>query len=501
MDTYVAPYHTRIFRWDGSGAAAVELGNLGTNVYPLSSTSTAHAAAINDAGTAAGYAKKWDGSVDKGYRAVRWDSSVAAATELGNLGTDPSGVTHSMAYAINDAGVAVGVARKYDGSGVDMGLRAVRWDASSTAAVELGNLGANIRGDMRIVPFAVNNAGTAVGHVAIHDDADNIVDARAVRWDASGAATKLGNLGTDAADNTITSARAINAAGTAIGYSSKYDDSGNYMGYRAVRWEASGTAATELDNLGADPSGTATPIAINDAGTIVGTGTKFNSFDRAAIRWDASGTAATQLGNLGTDQYIGPSDINNAGIAVGFAAKYDNSGTRYLGQRAVYWGLDGAAVDLNTLIDPSIGWTLYKATDISDTGWIAGAGFVDPDGAGGQASFRRLFLMHVPATAVGAPGDYNHNGAVDAADYIVWRKTEGSVNGYNEWRANFGASFGPGSGATIPSAVPLSATVPEPATLVLMLLTAIAISLGRHTRAQPVSKLVRASDMPLIHPV
>jgi hypothetical protein len=137
-------------------------------------------------------------------------------------------------------------------------------------------------------------------------------------------------------------------------------------------------------------------------------------------------------------------------------------------------------VDLNTLIDPTIGWTLYKATDISDTGWIAGAGFFDPDGSGGLREVRRLFLMRVPATAAGLPGDYNNDGAVDAADYVVWRKTDGSTNGYNEWRANFGASFGPGSGATIPSAVP------EPATLVLQLLIAIGISRGRHTRAHPV---------------
>ena len=83
---------------------------------------------------------------DLGHRAVRWDASGTAATELGNLGTDANGVTQSVAVAINDAGTAVGYADKYDDSGVCLGDRAVRWDASGTAATELGNLGTDIGG-------------------------------------------------------------------------------------------------------------------------------------------------------------------------------------------------------------------------------------------------------------------------------------------------------------------------------------------------------------------
>ena len=94
---------------------------------------------VNTAGTAVGYADRYDASgAYKGFRAVRWG---AGATELGNLGTDTSGVTEAQAYAINSAGTAAGYADKYDGSGTYFGNRAVRWDASGTAATELGNLG------------------------------------------------------------------------------------------------------------------------------------------------------------------------------------------------------------------------------------------------------------------------------------------------------------------------------------------------------------------------
>jgi hypothetical protein len=71
----------------------------------------------------------------------------------------------------------------------------------------------------------------------------------------------------------------------------------------------------------------------------------------------------------------------------------------------------------------------------------------------------------------GIPGDYNQNGTVDAADYVVWRKTDGSSAGYNLWRNNFGEPAGSGSGASA------NATVPEPATLVMLILVAVGMGL------------------------
>jgi len=52
------------------------------------------------------------------------------------------------------------------------------------------------------------------------------------------------------------------------------------------------------------------------------------------------------------------------------------------------------------------------------------------------------------------PGDYNQDGTVDAADYIVWRKVDGTQAGYDTWRENFGVTL-PGSGGG-------SNQVPEP---------------------------------------
>jgi hypothetical protein len=76
----------------------------------------------------------------------------------------------------------------------------------------------------------------------------------------------------------------------------------------------------------------------------------------------------------------------------------------------------------------------------------------------GMTSFSGEFTI-VPAI----PGDFNFDGSVDAADYVVWRKTEGSAADYNWWRSHFGQTAG--SGAALPSR-PLPA-VPEPACLAL----------------------------------
>lgn len=393
---------TRAVRWDASGAAATELGNLGTN---NSGITTSLAFAINTAGTAVGAAEKYVSGSDKGNRAVRWNASGTAATELGNLGTDSSGITSSQALALNTGGTAVGYAYKY-ASGINRGDRAVRWGASGTAATELGNLGTDSSGFTSSRTDAINSVGTAVGY-AFKYASGSAMGYRAARWDASGsAATELGNLGTDSTGFTNSYANAVNAAGTAVGIATRYE-SGINKGDRAVRWDASGTAATELGNLGTDSDGVTNSgvFAINTAGTAVGAADKYVSGINkggCAVRWDAFGTA-TELGNFGTDSsgftYSSASAINTAGIAVGYAEDYDSNGTD-LGPRAVAWGLDAVAIDLNTLLDPGSGWVnLSDARGISDTNWVTGVGRFDPDGTGGQAPYDRMFLLDISQTA------------------------------------------------------------------------------------------------------
>jgi hypothetical protein len=285
---------SRPVRWNASGTAAIEMANLGT-----SSSGFAAGAAwcINNSGMAAGAIRKFELGVDKGGRAVRWNASGTVATELGNLGLSSDGLTDNYASDISAVGTAVGIALKYD-AGIYKGERAVRWDASSTAATELGNLGTNRNGETTTHVNAINTRGTSVGWAWKHDAAGDYTGANvAVRWDASGtAATELGNLDIDSSPTHYTTAYAydINDSGAAVGMAVKYDNAGINEGSRPVRWDPSSTAAIELGLLGTDLYGLQEGHAgaINAAGIAVGDVSYIRpdgASDQRAVAWGPDG--------------------------------------------------------------------------------------------------------------------------------------------------------------------------------------------------------------------
>jgi hypothetical protein len=76
------------------------------------------------------------------------------------------------------------------------------------------------------------------------------------------------------------------------------------------------------------------------------------------------------------------------------------------------------------------------------------------------------------------PADFNGNGTVDAADYIVWRKgisVAPTQENYNIWRTHFGQTSSSGTVAST------NATIPEPTTLALLMLvtTSCCVRRGR----------------------
>jgi hypothetical protein len=80
-----------------------------------------------------------------------------------------------------------------------------------------------------------------------------------------------------------------------------------------------------------------------------------------------------------------------------------------------------------------------------------------------QPGFTGLDIGFAPPA--GITGDYNHDGKVDAADYVIWRKTGiNGAQGYTDWRSNFGTG-GPGAGSGLGGA-----SVPEPASAVLLVI-------------------------------
>jgi hypothetical protein len=76
-------------------------------------------------------------------------------------------------------------------------------------------------------------------------------------------------------------------------------------------------------------------------------------------------------------------------------------------------------------------------------------------------------------------GDFNDDGVVDAADYVVWRDGLGTIyaqSDYDEWRANFGQTGGRG--------ISMSSAVPEPDAWKWLALVAICCDLRRRQSEQ-----------------
>jgi hypothetical protein len=116
-------------------------------------------------------------------------------------------------------------------------------------------------------------------------------------------------------------------------------------------------------------------------------------------------------------------------------------------------------------------------------------GYVGYEGIGAEnAAAGHVYALgyeSVPNTAIAAgdgipflfPGDFNEDRTVDAADYVVWRKLGGNELSYNTWRANYGKTFGDGSG------IPLGSSVPELSSLYLLAAGATGLSMYRGRRS------------------
>lgn len=179
--------------------------------------------------------------------------------------------------------------------------------------------------------------------------------------------------------------------------------------------------------------------------------------------------------------FFDPDDLNDNNAA-GYARIGANGITGYVGDTLLTFdnGLDVIASVFAHEIAHNLG------LDHTSSGI---ANLMSPQGTSQQLSSTQIATarasnfarMYTPPTAL--PGDYNGNGKVDGADYVLWRNG-GTGKTYAEWRSNFGQTAGSGnftgSGDSI-SPAGISA-VPEPNSI-LYLLAALPIAIASRRRA------------------
>lgn len=177
---------------------------------PLPGDTASVAYAINNAGQAVGYS-----SGPAGERAVSWSAAGQVAALAGPA------ADLSQAHAINQRGDAVGVV------GSSTGSRATLWQAGG-AAVAL----APLPGFRASQAASINATGDVVGYSATTAD-----ERRATLWGATGAPVDLGVL----AGGSLSQAFGINDRGAVVG------SSGTSEGMRAFLW----TGTTGMQDLNA----------------------------------------------------------------------------------------------------------------------------------------------------------------------------------------------------------------------------------------------------------
>ena len=190
--------------------------------------------------------------------------------------------------------------------------------------------------------------------------------------------------------------------------------------------------------------------AVNSGGTLGGTGTIGDGLDPLLVSINAGGTLAPGA-SVGTLTVNG--DVTFADATSSFKVEADgNTTTSDLLAVTGNLTLNGASLAAS-LLSGSVPSGPY--TIATYTGTLAGT-FTAPSGIAVDYSTAGQIKMTI--NSLGVTGDYNANGVVDAADYVLWRKTPasfGGAGGYDTWRSRFGNTSGSGSLAG-------AGAVPEP---------------------------------------
>jgi len=199
--------------------------------------------------------------------------------------------------------------------------------------------------------YGINAHGVVVGSVVIGPG-----ELRGFRYE-NGGLTILNALGT----GNLGAAYDINDAGTVVGTSNLSEDF--HAPFHPVSYDKHDSTPHDLGTLANYEVNGAE--VINNAGQIAGYSEAMNGGEHAFLYQN---NVMTDLGSL-DGLFLDVGDINEQGVLVGTASSPDKDGA------FIY--LNGALVELSSLIDAALGWEIQVASGINDAGQIVGYGCKD----------------------------------------------------------------------------------------------------------------------------
>ncbi|MGA2266120.1 MAG: PEP-CTERM sorting domain-containing protein [Phycisphaerae bacterium] len=267
----------------------------------------------------------------------------------------------------------------------------------------------------------------------------------------------------------------ISDSGVAVGtVDGPYNGDLDVFSRSAVRWDSTG-AQTVLGNLGVNSVGfpSSGADAIDRTGNAVGWSQTFDAGDNATthtVRWDVSSTTPTVLSETPSGYGYSTSNTNSAGTTVSIVGKYDKDGN-WMGTRGMRQNAgDPTPTELSGVIDVGFSW----ARAINEAGIIVGGicnnySWNDTDNPYGSGDA-------VYWDANGVPVDLNT--LIDPNS--GWMLADATAISDTDWVAGWGFYTDPnGDGSTIVRLYSLQ--IPEPATMTLLALGALAL-LRKHRR-------------------
>ncbi len=161
-----------------------------------------------------------------------------------------------------------------------------------------------------------------------------------------------------------------------------------------------------------------------------------------------SGTIAVNTGILSFDSSL--SLATTSTIQFQLSGTTPGSGFGNLNQTGTPTFAGALKITLGPGFAPAIGnsFNLFDWTNIGSASGAFTSFQLPPLASGLKWDTSQLYASGVIAVATGLPGDFNQNGVVDAADYVLWRDNLAATytqNDYNVWRTHFGQTGGSGA--------------------------------------------------------
>jgi hypothetical protein len=372
-------------------ATAASASALGTYEYapiaiePLAGQTHSRAYGLNNAGQVAGRSFNYDDVSQKAVdrKAFVWDP-LRGPRSLPTLSGE-SGV-----WGLSNSGQASGFA--YTAGGLS---HAVRWNTAPTPATiaDLGTLtnASTLQPGPTSTAYDLNDHGDVTGYADVPNEAGDFTPFHATFYTDAGGLQDLGTFDT---------VNPYYQYGYSISYSANTDgqvvglaDTSGWL-FRPFIYDAAG-GLRELQIDPAYPTGEWYAVAINDGG-MIGGHVIAPSGQSLPYYWTSETAPPVALPVPTTFPYGEVYGTNAEGVMVG--VMWNDAQEEHA---FVFDALTGVR-DLNTLIDPALGWTLQFARDVNATGQISGSGTAN--------GLVRGFLL-TPSALMGAvEGSVLHSG-------------------------------------------------------------------------------------------